>query len=108
MTQIRNNNKLAQSSNEPIKNDDDSHQIIKLDHGKSETPNTSLGFKLAGVEDGDSQQLPDINSRNNFARTAGSKIVSNERKKELQLPQASKPPKMPKSLRETASHSAHN
>lgn len=55
MTQLRNNNKLAQSSNEPMKNVDDSHQIIKLDHGKSETPNTSLGFKLAGVEDGDSQ-----------------------------------------------------
>lgn len=37
-----------------MKNDDDSHQIIKLGYGKSETPNTSLGFKLVGDEDGDS------------------------------------------------------
>ena len=30
------------------------HQIIKLGYGKSETPNTSLGFKLAGADDGES------------------------------------------------------
>jgi len=52
--------------------------------------------------------LPDINSRNNGTRTTGGKAVSHERHKELQLPQAPKPPRIPKSLRETASQSAHN
>ena len=52
--------------------------------------------------------MPDINSRNNAARTTGGKGVSHDRHRELQLPQAAKPPKIPKSLRETASQSANN